>query len=213
MAARKPKIGGPLGDDFVKMLEKALRQGMKKVRQQQRVVNKLEKRGSIAKSNSEYIMKSRYPKTGGNSKYSRDFPEESKLYRDFVKQGKAKNAAIAKKKASARAEEAKAAKQANDARIIKGQSRTVNIQQLGEAAGRKGSKIRGGKEVQMSQAEIRRAQRQAAQAGAQRKAGNAKLAGQQQSLRNQIKAEKDATKRLQLRRKLRAHIDKHGPFN
>lgn len=213
MAARKPKIGGPLGDDFVKMLEKALRGGLKKVRQQQRVVSKLEQRGSIDKKTGEYIMKSRYPKTGPGSKYRRDFPEESALYTNIQKKNAAAKKAAAKKSAYTRQQEAAAAKKAKDAKIIKEQERTLRADRLGEAASTKGTKRKGNKEIPMSRKQAEAAALQGKRAAAQRKKGNAAKKSWQINQKKKIDNAKSAQERVRLRRELRNHQDKYGRFD
>lgn len=213
MAQRKPKIGGPLGDDFVKMLEKALKGGLRKVRQQQRVVSKLEQRGSVDKKTGEYIMKSRYPKTGGGSKYRRDFPEESKLYTNIQKRAKATKKAAQKKAAYTRSQENAAAKKAADAKIIAKHERTLRATRLGDAAASKGSKIKGGKEVPLSKKKAADAARQGRLAGSQSAKGNAKRKQEQLDLLKRIKNTSDAAKRAELRRKLRKHRGDYGNFS
>lgn len=213
MAARKPKISGPLGDDFVKMLEKALRGGLKKVRQQQRVVGKLEQRGSIDKKTGEYIMKSRYPKTGPGSKYRRDFPEESALYTNIQKKNKAAAKATAKKKAYTRQQEQLAAKKAKDAEIIAKHEKTLRATRLGDAAKTKGTKRKGNKEIPMSKKQADAAAAQGRRAGSQSAKGNAKRRQEQINLKKQIDAAKTAQQRLELRRKLRKHRGDYGTFD
>lgn len=214
MASRKPKGFGPVDDKLISVIERALKgSGWAKKKQAQKVIGKVRERGGINLKTGEYITKSRYPKGVKSRNYQRDFPEESALAKKLIKQGKDKRAAEAKKNAYTRSQNALAEKKANDARIIKGQSRTVNIQQLGEAAGRKGSKRKGGKEIPMTPAQVRRAEQQAARAGSQRKKGNAKLRQEQIDLKKAIDSTKDARVRTQLRRDLRAHRKLHGIFD
>jgi hypothetical protein len=103
-------------------------------------------------------------------------------------------------------------RRARNEAIVKRQGRTVNAAQLGEAAGRKGSKLKAGKEVAMSAEKAEAARVQGRRATAQRAKGNAARKAEQIKLDNQIKNAKSATEKRALRQKLRAHEDKHGRF-
>lgn len=213
MASKKPKIGfGPVDDALFDIIQKALASASKKkANQGRRVVNKLIDRGGmLAKENSEVILKSRYPKKGPNSKYAKEYPAESREARmNLSKLQKPRLDAkkAAKKKASqTRADEAAAKREANNARIIKQQGRTVNMMQLGDAAASKGSKTRGGKEIRMSKKQAEEAARQGRMAGAQRAKGNAAKKAKAAELDAAIKnAKNGAEKRaaMQRRRKFR----------
>lgn len=96
--------------------------------------------------------------------------------------------------------------------LIKKHNRTVGAAQLGEAAGRKGSKLKAGKEVAMSAEKAEAARVQGRRATAQRAKGNAARKAEQEKLGNQIKNAKSASEKLALRRKLRAHEEKYGRF-
>jgi hypothetical protein len=133
----------------------------------------------------------------------------NKSGRKIIKQG---YAGVLKSEAEAREAAAQIAARARKERLVKQHSRTVNAQQLGEAAGRKGSKLKGGKEIPMSKQRIAEVERQGSVAGSQRAKGNAKRAAEQQDLRDKIKNTKNASDKLRLRRQLRAHEEKHGRF-
>lgn len=108
--------------------------------------------------------------------------------------------------------EAEIKRRARNEAIIKRQGRTVNAAQLGEAAGRKGSKLKAGKEVAMSAEKAEAARIQGKRATAQRAKGNAARKAEQEKLAAQYKNAKSADEKLAIKRKLRAHEDKYGRF-
>jgi hypothetical protein len=133
----------------------------------------------------------------------------NKSGRKIIKEG---YAGKLRAEAEARDAASQIAARARKERLVKQHSRTVNAQQLSEAAGRKGSKLKGGKEIPMSKQRIAEVERQGSVAGSQRAKGNAKRAAEQQDLRDKIKNTKNASDKLRLRRQLRAHEEKHGRF-
>lgn len=107
---------------------------------------------------------------------------------------------------------AEIARRARNEAIIKRQGKTVGAAQLGEAAGRKGSKLKAGKEVPMSKENVAKAVEQGKKATSQRAKGNAARKKEQEALADRIKNSKSASEKVALRRKLRAHEEKHGRF-
>lgn len=207
MASRKPKGFGPVGDDIVKIIEKALKgSGWAKKKQAQAAGAKIRERGGVNLKTGEYITKSQYPKGVNSRNYKRDFPEESAMAKKFVDKAKATKKANAKKTAQRRADEAAIKREANKQRVLKQQGRTVNMMQLGDAAASKGSKTRGGKEIRMSKKQAEEAARQGRMAGAQRKKGNAAKKAKAAELDAAIKNAKGGAERraaMQRRRKFR----------
>ena len=206
-ASKKPKGFGPVSDDIVKILQKALKgSGWAKKKQSQAVGAKIRERGGVNLKTGEYITKSQYPKGVNSRNYKRDFPEEFAMAKKFVDKAKATKKANAKKASQTRADEAAAKRAANNARIIKEQNRTVGMMQLGDAAASKGSKTRGGKEIRMSKKKAEEAARQGRMAGAQRKKGNAAKRAKAAELDAAIKKAKNGAEKraaMQRRRKFR----------
>lgn len=206
-SGKKPKGFGPVSDDLVKLLEKALRgSGWAKKKKAQRIGGKIRERGGVNLKTGEYITKSQYPKGVNSRNYRRDFPEEHAMAKKFVDKAKATKKANADKASQRRADEAAIKRAANDKRIIDEQERTLRATRLGDAAASKGSKTRGGKEIPMSKKKAEEAARQGRMAGAQRKKGNAAKRAKAAELNAAIKNAKNAAERraaMQRRRKFR----------
>lgn len=195
-SSKKPSIGwkDPLGDTLTKLIQKAIRTGTRDEAGLRKVVNKT----------TAQIRHGATGSAGGRTGRvaASEFAETPrKVISEAVKRQK-----------NLKKDAARMVKQANDQRIIKAQGRTVNAAQLGEAAGRKGSKISKGKEVTLSAEKAAKAMSQGKMATSQRAKGNAKLAAEQADLRAQIKAAKSAEDRFNLREKLKKHVTKHGEF-
>jgi len=195
-SSKKPNIGwkDPLGDALTKMIQKAIRSGARDEAGLRRVVNK-------AAAQIRHGVKGSAGGRTGRVAASEFAETPRKVISEAVKRQK-----------SLKKDAARIVKQANDKRIIKAQSKTVNAAQLGEAAGRKGSKISKGKEVALSKEKVAKAVSQGRMATSQRAKGNAKLAAEQADSRAQIKAAKTAAERYARREALKKHVAKHGEF-
>lgn len=213
---RKPQILGPIDDKIAEKLMKALFSGSSnKKAQSKRIIGNLRGRGSINLETGEIITKSA-AKSRRSPKYTKGYPAESAIARNksqqWAKKRKAASSAAKKRADEDRINAANAQRQADIDRIGSGQYRTVNMGQLGEAAGRKGSKISKGREVPLTPAQARKAEREGRLARSQRKKSNATLRNEQNGFRAKIDNATSVAKKRQYRNELKAHIALHGEF-
>ena len=195
-SSKKPSIGwkDPLGDTLTKLIQKALHSGARNEKTARRAINK-------AAAQVRHGVKGSAGGRTGRVAAS-----------EFAAGARASVNDVVKRQKSLKKDATRITKQANDQRIIKAQSKTVNAAQFGEAAGRKGSKTVRGKEVPLSKKKVSEVVSQGKMATSQRAKGNAKLAAEQADLRAQIKAAKTAEERFARREALKKHVTKHGEF-
>lgn len=141
-----------------------------------------------------------------------------RIEKQFVKQGKPKAEVKAlQTKMGYMRDELRAPKvaavRAKNAEIIAKQERTLRATRLGDAATEKGSKLKKGKEIPMSQKKAREAALQGKRAGAQRAKGNAARKAEQERLQKMANDRSlPAKKRVDARRRLRKLQGNEGNF-
>ena len=231
MAPKKPQIA--LGDDLKRLLALAMAgaKGGKKKAQAAKIVGKLESkgnptvagvRGKSSKMQQQLLRGKNKRKEVNSIKADADAH-----MRSMAAQGKnwdgspVKKATKPRKAAPKRkltvaeqtaAAEREIANRANNARIIKKGTKAADAGTLGEAVGRKGTKMtRGGKEIPIPKKKADAIVRQGRRAVAQKKGGNAKLKAEQMNLQARFRNSSGSAKRT-AKQALDKHRTKHGNF-
>lgn len=229
--ARKPKL--PIGDDLARLLKLALAgaKGKPKQVQANRIVGKLESKGNPAVSGLRTKAGKMEQQLARGKVKRRNMESISadadKHMQRMAKQGKnwdgspVKKATKPRKAAPKRkltvaeqtaAAEREIANRANNARIIKKGTKAADAGTLGEAVGRKGTKMtRGGKEIPIPKKKADAIVRQGRRAVAQKKGGNAKLKAEQMNLQARFRNSSGSAKRT-AKQALDKHRTKHGNF-
>lgn len=220
MAARKPKVWGPLSDDLVKALTKALSSSQtpkKKALQAQRIVDRLIDRGGSVTKEGQFITKSMAGGGVSSRKYAKRFPDEARTAKKnlaaHTKKSRAAKAARDKSNAQLKSDSAMLERQKKNQAVIKKQERTLRASRAGKAVGEKGTIRRNNREIPLSEKRRKEIERQGRLAGGQRAKGNA--AERQRQLDLQKKANDRSIpmeQRRKFRNQLRKRKDDNGDF-